>query len=77
MYLANEKGVDEETALELYSLGLACAIISPSSKQKSSILTIILKDDRSKLSMYSDLLQRFATGMLIKPAQAEKFFGSL
>lgn len=66
--LANDKDVDAETALELFNLGLACAIVSPASNRKSSILSIIYKDDRSKLSLYSDLLNKFATGMLIKPS---------
>jgi len=75
--LANTKGVDAEAALELFNLGLACAIIAPASNRKQSILSIIQKDDRSKVGLYSGLLNKFATGMLIKPSQTVSFSGSL
>lgn len=71
--LATEPGVDEEAALEMFNLALKCSIICPAGNLKDRMLTQIFKDDRCKLSPHQDLLNKFATGQVVKPAQTKKF----
>lgn len=60
--------MDEEAALEMFNLALKCSIICPAGNMKDRMLTQIFKDDRCKLSQHQDLLTKFATGQVVKPA---------
>lgn len=65
--LSTEKGVDAGESNELFGLGLVCSILAPAGPRKDRQLTLLMKDERSKLSLHHDLLLKFATGSVIKP----------
>lgn len=54
--LSTEKGVDAAEANELFNLGLVCSILAPAGPRKDRLLTLLLKDERAKLSVHQDLL---------------------
>lgn len=66
--LSTEKGVDADEAHKLFNLGLVCAILAPAGPRKDRNLALVLKDERVKVSEHYDLVQKFATGSVIKPS---------
>ena len=54
--MSAEKGIDVEEANKLFGLGLVCAILSPAGPRKERQLTLIMKDERVKISEHFELL---------------------
>jgi COP9 signalosome complex subunit 4 len=75
--LSTVAGLAPEEAHKLFDLGLVCAILAPSGPRKDRNLALILKDERVKVSEHFDLVNKFATGSVIKPSQTKKFEAKL
>lgn len=71
--LAQEPEVDAETSLDLYNKALQCAVLSPAGPSKDRIVNLINKDERAKMSPHQSLLNKFATGGVIRPEQTKDF----
>lgn len=55
--LSTNKSVTAQDGLfYLFNLGLACAILAPAGPRKDRQLTLLMKDERSKLCEHYDLL---------------------
>jgi COP9 signalosome complex subunit 4 len=52
----NKTVTDQDGLFYLFNLGLACAILAPAGPRKDRQLTLIMKDERSKLCEHYDLL---------------------
>jgi len=66
--LSNEEGLEVDEAQGLFDAAVVCSILAKSGARKQRILAILVKDERAKLNLYSDLLNKMA---LIKVVRSE------
>ena len=75
--LSTEQGIDAEVAPQMYHKSLVCTILSPAGPRKDRMLALLVNDDRAKLNPHYNLLQKMATGGLIKREFAKAFEDAL
>jgi COP9 signalosome complex subunit 4 len=75
--LSTEQGIDAEVSPQMYHKSLVCTILSPAGPRKDRMLALLVNDDRAKLNPHYNLLQKMATGSLIKREFAKAFEDSL
>lgn len=61
----------------MYHKSLVCTILSPAGPRKDRMLALLVTDDRAKLNPHYNLLQKMATGSLIKREFAKAFEDAL
>ncbi len=61
----------------MYHKSLVCTILSPAGPRKDRMLALLVTDDRAKLNSHYNLLQKMATGSLIKREFAKAFEDAL
>jgi COP9 signalosome complex subunit 4 len=75
--LSNQEGVDQADLLQLLSMSVTCAILSPAGPQKARIIANLHKDLRSpKLDNY-EVLDKMYLGKIIKKPDVKAFEESL
>lgn len=75
--LSNQDGVKEDDLIQLLSMSLTCALLSPAGPQKARILTILHKDLRSQKLEHYEVLDKMYLGKIIKKPDVQAFEASL
>ncbi len=71
--LSTEQGVDPSISPQMFHKALVCTILSPAGPRKDRMLALLINDERAKLNPHYNLLQKMATGSLIKREFAKAF----
>jgi COP9 signalosome complex subunit 4 len=71
--ISTEQGVDAGIATQMYHKSLVCTILSPAGPRKDRMLALLVNDERARLNPHFNLLQKMATGSLIKREGAKAF----
>lgn len=75
--LSNQEGVKEDDLMQLLTMSLTCALLSPAGPQKARILTILHKDLRSSKLEHYEVLDKMFLGKIIKKPDVQAFEASL
>jgi len=71
--LSNQESVVPEELLQLLEMALTCALLAPAGPQKSRILSVIHKDERSRKLAHYEILEKMFYGRVIKKPEVKAF----
>lgn len=70
---SNEEGLDQDEVFANFLKAVVCGILAKSGPRKQRILAILLKDERSKMNPFADLLTKMALQRVIRPSDVGEF----